>query len=178
MPTESRPSHVSGWTIETYAAYNEAQRKGEERFQSERDRRYTELGIEREKALAIQKQADLAALELAREIQTYKDEKANELRSQIERERGSYASKDDLKAAVEKLEEALKPIQEFVSVARGSNRGAASVITYIFGAIAAIASIIAVVAFFSRGAPASSVVYVPSPPGTLLPSVPPQPAPR
>lgn len=57
-----------------------------------------------QRALAIKEQADEKALSLAREIQTYKDEKANELRSQIERERGEMATKDDLAGAVEKVE--------------------------------------------------------------------------
>ena len=67
-----------------------------ERFQQERDRRYAEVNIEREKALKIKETADLAALQLAREIQTYKDEKANELREQINSERGLYATNRDL----------------------------------------------------------------------------------
>jgi hypothetical protein len=45
-------------------------RRGEEKFQAERDRRLTEVALEREKALKIKETADLAALELAREIQT------------------------------------------------------------------------------------------------------------
>jgi len=88
---------------------------------AERDRRYAEVSIEREKALKIKEVADLAALQLAREIQTYKDEKANELRSQIERERGHYASRGDLTALSEKLEATLKPILDFVSGSRGGS---------------------------------------------------------
>ena len=74
------------------------------KFETERDRRYAEVNTEKEKALKIKETADLTALQLAREIQTYKDEKANELRSQIESERGTYVSKDELNAAVAKLE--------------------------------------------------------------------------
>jgi len=80
----------------------------------ERDRRYTEVALEREKALQIKEKADLAALELAREIQTYKDEKANELREQISRERGHYASIGDLKALDDKIEVRTKPVLEYV----------------------------------------------------------------
>jgi hypothetical protein len=46
----------------------------------------------------------LAALQLASKIQEYKDEKANELRSQIEREQGERATKAELQAAVEKVQ--------------------------------------------------------------------------
>jgi hypothetical protein len=67
------------------------------------DRRYAEVAAEREKALKIKETADLAALELAREIQTYKDTKANELREQIGSERGLYATKDDLAAAIREV---------------------------------------------------------------------------
>lgn len=98
-------------------------READSKFAEERDRRYTEVNIEKEKALKIKETADLAALGLAREIQTYKDEKANELRSQIERERGSYATKDDLIAAVSKLEVTLKPLAEYVAGQQGRQAG-------------------------------------------------------
>jgi hypothetical protein len=71
-------------------------RQADERFMAERDRRYAEVNIEREKALKIKEEADKAALGLAREIQTYKDEKANELREQINSERGLYVTKTEL----------------------------------------------------------------------------------
>jgi hypothetical protein len=60
------------------------------------DRRYAEVNTEREKALKIKETADLAALQLAREIQSYKDEKANQLREQINSERGLYATNKDI----------------------------------------------------------------------------------
>lgn len=90
---------------------------------AERDRRYTEVNREREKALAIKDDADKVALQLARDIQVYKDEKANELRSQIERERGSYATKDDLAAASEKLEAIIKPITDYMLGQQGRSTG-------------------------------------------------------
>lgn len=88
---------------------------------AERDRRYQEVNLEREKALKIKETADLAALQLAREIQTYKDEKANELRSQIERERGNYVTRGDLAALSDKVEAALKPLTTFVAGSRGGS---------------------------------------------------------
>jgi hypothetical protein len=98
-------------------------RQWEERFHAERDRRYAEVALEREKALKIKETGDNAALKLAREIQTYKDEKANELRSQIERERVTYATKEDLKALTDKFEIALKPLNEYVSSQQGRQEG-------------------------------------------------------
>jgi hypothetical protein len=85
------------------------------------DRRYAEVAVEREKALKIKEVADLAALELARQIQTYKDEKANELRSQIERERGSYATQQDLKGATDKLEAIIAPLLANLAASRGKS---------------------------------------------------------
>jgi hypothetical protein len=98
-------------------------RKSEQRFEEERDRRYKEVALEREKALKIKEEADKAALGLAREIQTYKDEKANELREQINSERGLYATKDDVIGASEKIEAQLKPLQEFVTGTQGRQQG-------------------------------------------------------
>lgn len=98
-------------------------RKCERRFARERDRRYSEVASEREKALKIKETADLAALQLAREIQTYKDEKANELREQINSERGNYATKDDLANALREISATVKPLAEYMADQRGVHRG-------------------------------------------------------
>jgi hypothetical protein len=90
----------------------EALRVADIRFNEERDRRYAEVNIEREKALKIKETADFAALGLAREIQNYKDEKANELREQINSERGLYATNKDL-----------DPIKSYVSSQTGRGLG-------------------------------------------------------
>jgi len=92
-------------------------------FHEERDRRYTEVAQEREKALKIKEEADKAALQLAREIQTYKDEKANELREQISQERGLYVSQGELKSALAEIQATLKPILDFVAGQRGERQG-------------------------------------------------------
>jgi hypothetical protein len=176
MTGETKVS-ISGWTIDTYAAHNEALRVAEERYQTERDRRYTEVGVEREKALKIKETADLAALGLAREIQTYKDEKANELREQINAERGLYASKSDLEAAVQKIEETLKPIQEFVSAQRGRSGGTDNVWKYVFLVIAAVVGVATVFQFNGRVAAPASIQFA-IPPGYTLTPIVPQPVPK
>jgi hypothetical protein len=79
--------------------------------------------VEREKALKIKEMADHAALELARQIQTYKDEKANELRSQIEKERGTYVTQEQLVAITREHAAALKPLADFVARQQGRQRG-------------------------------------------------------
>ena len=111
------------WTVESYAIHNEALRVAEEKFQQERDRRYQEVKDAEGKALMVKDQADRDALSLARQIQTYKDEKANELREQINSERGLYASKQDLMAAVEKIEVKMSPLLAYVANQQGSGRG-------------------------------------------------------
>jgi hypothetical protein len=84
------------------------------------DRRYSEVSAEREKALKIKETADRDALGLAREIQTYKDEKANELREQINRERGLYATKDDIGSLRTELTLAIKPLTDYVAGQQGA----------------------------------------------------------
>ena len=77
---------------------------------------------EREKALRIKETADLEALHLAREIQTYKDEKANELRAQIESERGNYATREDIASLRDYFDVLHKPVIEFMAAASSANR--------------------------------------------------------
>lgn len=140
MPGQ-RSSSGGDWTIESYRQHNEAMRAAEDRlrealresdklqealraseekFQVERDRRYKEVADEREKALKIKEEADRSALLLAREIQTYKDEKANELREQINRERGLYVTQNDLKAVAERMEILVKPAVNMALTQQGS----------------------------------------------------------
>ena len=133
------------WTTETYAVYNEAMREADHKFQEERDRRYREVNIEREKALKIKEVADSHALELAREIQAYKDEKANELREQINAERLLYAKRMDLNSVQEKYDAILKPVLEFVAISRGSEKGTDKTIYYVITAISVLFGLLAMI---------------------------------
>ena len=117
-------------------------------FYAERDRRYAEVAIEREKAIKIKEQADRDALELAREIQKYKDEKANDLREQINRERILYASKTELIAAIEKLEATVKPMMEYVASQQGRSGGLAAGWGYLVAVIAMAVGISSLIGFF------------------------------
>lgn len=92
----------------------------ERQFIRERDRRLTEVALEREKALAIKDKADETARELDRQDRAYKDEKANNLRSQIESERGLYATKDDVQKVEEKLEALIAPLTKGADQQAGS----------------------------------------------------------
>jgi predicted nucleic acid-binding Zn-ribbon protein len=57
-----------------------------------------------QRALEIKQKADEQALTLSREAQRYRDEQANKLREQINQERNLYATKEDVSAAIEKVE--------------------------------------------------------------------------
>ena len=136
-----------GWTVETYAAHNEALREAQARFEAERDRRYAEIAAEREKALGIKERADRDALALARQIQDYKDEKANELRSQIERERGDYATQADLTAAVDKIDATMKPLVEYVTTQQGRASGVNTSVGVLVGALVAAEAVFAILSY-------------------------------
>jgi len=141
------------WTIESYVAHNEALRIADEKFQTERDRRYTEVGIEKEKALKIKEIADLSALELARESQMYKDERNDQMRESSLKNNGMYATRDDLMIAFSKSEKALagvveemktvlKPIMEHISADKGSQLTKAGM----FAMVAAAGVIVGIIA--------------------------------
>ena len=126
-PIDAQPISASGWTIETLMTHQLALREGDRRFYEERDRRYAEVNVEKEKALKIKETAALAALQLAREIQTYKDEKANQLREQINSERGLYATKDDLDNATREIGTTIKPLLDYVSGQQGGHQRGAEI---------------------------------------------------
>jgi hypothetical protein len=110
---------VSGWTVDTLKVLMDERSASQHELSIERDRRYLEVNIEKEKALKIKETADLAALSLAREIQDYKDEKANNLRDQIGSERGTYATKEDVKNISEKFEAQIQPVASWVQSQQG-----------------------------------------------------------
>lgn len=121
-----------------------------DRIYDERDRRYTEVSQEREKALKIKEQADRDALQLDRTIRDYKDEKANELREQINTERLLYASKDDVKSVVKELEATLNPIATYVTAQQGRSGGLTSGWGYLLGAVSLISILITIFLALSR----------------------------
>lgn len=89
-----------------------ALRAADKELADERDRRYAEVAAANAMALKIKEQADSIALDLAREIQKYKDEKANQLREQIGAERNLYVTKEEL-----------QPIKDRISSRGGEFRG-------------------------------------------------------
>jgi len=153
MKTQISTSDAThGWTVETYVIHNEAMREAEEKLQIERDRRYAEVNIEREKALKIKETADLAALELARESQVYKDERNDAMREQALSSTGVYATHADVSMVAERMgksineltermESALKPLVSFVSSQQGVQKGSQITMGNIYAAIGAITAI-------------------------------------
>jgi hypothetical protein len=132
MPEQNRGEPCESWV--PLKMYLEAIRQCDNDFDEERDRRYREVAIEKEKAVVIKEKADAEALYLAREIQKYKDEKANELREQIGSERNTYVTKDEM-----------KPLANWVFSQQGRSIGVSSMAGWIF---AAATLIIAALAFF------------------------------
>lgn len=104
------------------------------------DRRYAEVSTAKEKAADI-------ALKLSEETQKYKDEKANELREQINRERVLYATKEDLKSLADKIESNMKPLAEFMARQQGGSLGRTGLMAAVGGAVALLLGIIAIFAF-------------------------------
>ena len=122
------------WTMESHAIYSNALRIADKELYAEKvlhlaevvglnDRRYSEVGIEKEKALKIKEIADLSALELARESQVYKDERNDTMREQNLKDNGIYATRDDLAEVVKGMEKALKPLVDYVSGQQGMGQG-------------------------------------------------------
>jgi len=130
------------WTTETYAAHNEALRTAEKEFWNERDRRYAEVKAAEEKAIYVKEQADLRAMELERQVRSYKDEAANELRSQIDRERGLYVQHKDLNAAMDKIELMIKPLTTISSERTGKSAGLNAGWAYLVGGVGLIVLIV------------------------------------
>lgn len=134
-----------GWTLDTLQEHHQALDAANEKFMVERDRRYSEVNIEREKALKIKEEADKAALGLAREIQSYKDEKANQLREQIGSERGTYATKEDLAASMREIAVKLEAVTSYMAGKGGEDRKSTATTANIVSIVAVIYGIMATI---------------------------------
>jgi hypothetical protein len=133
-------------------------RELEDKLNQERDRRYAEVNIEREKALKIKEEADRTALTLAREnqnlkdenqkqVQLYRDEKANELREQINKERNLYASKEDLANLLAAVDTKFEPLNNFVNNQTGGDAKTARIMAMAIGVAVIIGAVISVIGF-------------------------------
>lgn len=137
------------WTLPAYIEHNE-------QMLVERDRRYDDLQEERDRALAEQARLREEALRLAREAQHYRDEQSNNLRAQIEQERGSYVTRVEsdqnitrlealVVSSVERIDVTLKPLVEYVAVQQGRRSGFSSTGAIVVGSVATIGAILTIV---------------------------------
>jgi hypothetical protein len=101
----------------------EALRVADKELAAERDRRYTEVSIEREKALKIKETADHAATELARQLQDYTDKRASELREHIASERNLFVTMTELGSQKKEIEAQIQPISDFIAAQQGRSGG-------------------------------------------------------
>lgn len=117
--TNGKPMSNKPYWVETIPLreHLEAMRASDRELMEERDRRYAEVNVEREKALKIKETADLAALQLARESQTLKDENTEKMRNQIESDRASSPERyrGDFEKLAENIERVAKNSADAIS---------------------------------------------------------------
>jgi vacuolar-type H+-ATPase subunit H len=121
MSGETR-AQESGWTTDTLKEHFDKLREADQR------------------ALQIKEAGDAKALDLAREIQVYKDEKANQLREQINSERGLYVSQIQF-----------KPIADYITAQQGHTKASEVTMGKVYAAIAAMGTIIGIVVLLANG---------------------------
>lgn len=98
-----------------------------------------------QRALQIKEEGDRRALELAREIQTYKDEQANELRSQIEAERRLYVTKHDLEQAIDRLTVLVQPLVRDYDNRVGKAQAVSMSTKIVVGAITTVGALLGII---------------------------------
>ena len=107
----------------SFKKYYADMRKADDKFQQERDRRYTEVKNAEEKALKIKEDADKVARELASQNQKDKDEQHNGLLKQHADFVAKAATQNDLKALEDKFATALKPVSDYMTSTQGQKQG-------------------------------------------------------
>jgi vacuolar-type H+-ATPase subunit H len=122
-----------------------------EAIQEANDRRYAEVALARAEALRIKEVADEKALDLAREIQTYKDEKANELREQISQERGTYITSEVYNERHEELIRRISELEKTDSSYKGKSEGLSTSAKFLLGTITVMTFIIPLIVLVANG---------------------------
>jgi len=142
----------SGWTLDTYAYYQEQLRQADIRFGEERDRRNVEGAALRAEALKIKETADLAALTLARDSQTLKEAQNDAMRDKQLGESGIYATNASVTKAFDTLNAELKvtlqPLVDFVAKAQGGTDRTKQLWAALGGTVALFTLILAALAIF------------------------------
>jgi hypothetical protein len=122
-----------------------------------------DLRADDQRALEIKQKADEEALNLARQQQTYKDAKANELREQISSERGNYVSRaeynvqeqstsEKIQALSDKHDQDIKPLNDFMISQLGQSSSKLTSRGLLFSILGVIASYGTLIVLFATGA--------------------------
>lgn len=106
----------AGWTLETLKEH------------------FDDLRAADQRALQIKEVGDGKALDLQKETQQYKDEKANELREQINSERNLYVTRAEF-----------KPVLDYIAAEQGKSTGLNAAWVLVSGAIVVAVAIIGIV---------------------------------
>ncbi len=85
---------VSAWTTDTLRVLLDERQRWQQRFEDERDRRLSEVAVEREKALKIKEEADQRALELARQINDLHLEALNGEQARLAADRERFVNRE------------------------------------------------------------------------------------
>lgn len=103
-----------------------ALREADLKFQAERDRRYTEVARERERALLIKETADKAALDLARQINDLHLAALNGEQSRLLADRERFVSRDVFEEQQKTLTEWRDTVNSSLNIGTGQQRGVAT----------------------------------------------------
>jgi hypothetical protein len=135
---EKAHTDPDGWTVTTLKLYYDA-------LLAANDRRLSEVKVENEKALIIKNTADEAALRLARESQTYKEQQNDALRDKNLQDSGVYAKNSDVAQMIGDLKKSLDPFLDYVTAQQGGQQQGNSTWTKGLGLIAAVIAAAALV---------------------------------
>jgi len=150
------------WSLESYVYHNEAMRKAERRFQTERDKRYTERFKGQEQALKIALASIKERVEKSDQAYSLRFDQVNEWRRTYSDLVTGTMSRNEIeerfKSLNAKIDTKLDPITNFVSGqqgSQGSRTAQRSSIIAMFGILGTIAGIIgtivAVVIVLTKG---------------------------
>jgi hypothetical protein len=140
--TEERPS---GWTTDTLRFLMDERRQWQERFDTERDRRLTEVAVEREKALKIKEESDKTALELARQINDLHLANLNGEQARLLADRERFISRESYDISQKDFAVWRDQVNAALSLGTGRDRGVALSWAVLVGAIAVTATLVTLV---------------------------------
>jgi hypothetical protein len=126
--------------------------KAERRLGTERDRRYGEVDLEREKALKIKETADALALTLAAALQAEKDDRKNDVLQRWDNDRNTFVTRAEAitqhEAVLDKIEAAVGPLNDFVQGTRSSSVAVAGLKANQLAYIAIFVAVISIIAYY------------------------------